>query len=61
MRPRRRLLALLLLIASAAALLARRRASGERVDLYFEDGSMLALEGGSPQAERLLAIARAAL
>jgi hypothetical protein len=33
----------------------------DRVDLYFDDGSMVSLEEGSPQAERLLEIARAAL
>jgi hypothetical protein len=32
----------------------------DRVDLYFDDGSMVSLEDG-PQAERLLEIARAAL
>jgi hypothetical protein len=37
--------------------LGRRR---DRVDLYYDDGSMLSLADG-PQAERLLAIARAAL
>jgi hypothetical protein len=33
---------------------ARRR---ERVDLYYEDGSMVSLPEGSPGAERLLPIA----
>jgi hypothetical protein len=37
--------------------LGRRR---DRVDLYFDDGSMLSL-ADSPQAERLLGIARAVL
>ena len=37
---------------------ARRR---ERVHLYYDDGSMVTLEPGAPQAERLLALARAAL
>jgi hypothetical protein len=36
----------------------RRR---ERVDLYFDDGSMLSLADGSPQAARLLDIARGVL
>jgi hypothetical protein len=33
----------------------RRR---ERVDLYFDDGSMVSLTEGSPEAERLLGQAR---
>ncbi len=37
---------------------ARRR---ERVDLYFDDGSMVSLGDGSAEAARLLAIAREAL
>lgn len=55
---------LVLLLAGAGALLyvARRRgANRERVQLYFDDGSMVTLEQGSPDAERLLGIARAAL
>ena len=35
--------------------LARRR---ERVDLYYEDGSMVSLTSGSVEAERLLPLAR---
>ncbi len=38
--------------------LRRRR---DRVDVYFEDGSMVSLADGSPQAVRLLEIARTAL
>ena len=57
-RPR----ALLLLAAGAAAgvVVARRllRGSEERVDLYFEDGSMISLEGDSAEAQRLLPVAR---
>ena len=53
---------LLLLAAGTAAgvVIARRllRGPGERVDLYFEDGSMLSLTNGSPGAERLLPLAR---
>jgi hypothetical protein len=43
----------------AVSLLYRRRASRrrERVDLYYEDGSMVSLPEGSPGAERLLPIA----
>jgi len=49
--------------ALAAGLAFFRRGLGrrhDRVDLYFDDGSMLSLEDG-PEAERLLQIARAAL
>jgi hypothetical protein len=31
---------------------------GQRVDLYFDDGSMVSLADGSPGAERLLPLAR---
>ncbi|MFN2629950.1 MAG: hypothetical protein ABR569_15160 [Gaiellaceae bacterium] len=62
---RRKLLALLgfatgLLIGTVFY---RRAAAGkrERVDLYFDDGSMVSLGDGSPGAERLLPIARALL
>ena len=47
--------------AVAAALLYRRRQAGdggERVDLYFSDGSLLALSGGDAAARRLLPFAR---
>lgn len=37
---------------------ARRR---ERADLYYADGSMVSLGDGSPDAERLLSLARDAL
>ena len=37
---------------------ARRGRARERIDLYFADGSMSSLEGGSPEASRLLAQAR---
>ncbi len=36
----------------------RRR---ERVDVYFDDGSMVSFADGSPEAEKLLAVARNAL
>ena len=36
----------------------RRR---ERVDLYYDDGSMISLPDGSPESERLLALGRDAL
>ena len=38
-----------------------RRATGrrrERVDVYFDDGSMVSFVDGSPEAEKLLASAR---
>jgi len=37
---------------------ARRR---ERVDVYFENGSMITFDDGSPEADKLLPIARDAL
>ncbi|TML85837.1 MAG: hypothetical protein E6G08_13170 [Actinobacteria bacterium] len=37
------------------------RARRERVDLYFDDGSMVSLGDGTPGAERLLPVARQAL
>jgi hypothetical protein len=44
-------------------LLYRRRAGTrrERVDLYYDDGSMLSLPEGLPDAERLLPVARSIL
>ena len=42
--------------------LARHRGEHrERVHLYYDDGSMVTLEHSAPEAERLLALARAAL
>jgi hypothetical protein len=62
---RRRLLPLLALLGAwvAGIALLRRTAGGrsERVDLYFEDGSMQSLSNGAPEAARLLPLARAAL
>jgi hypothetical protein len=54
---------LALLAAGAGAVLLRRRtvSRGEHVDLYYDDGSMVSLEAGSPSAERMLAVAREAL
>jgi hypothetical protein len=57
-----RRLVLALVVAGALLYLARRRnSSRERIHLYYDDGSMITLEPGAPQAERLLALARAAL
>ena len=61
----RRLLGLLALAGAllAAAGLLRRGVTRrrERVDLYFEDGSMVSLADGSPDGDRLLALGREAL
>jgi hypothetical protein len=61
----RRKLGLLGFAAGVAAgtLLYRRRAGTrrERVDLYYDDGSMLSLPEGLPDAERLLPLARSIL
>ena len=35
--------------------------SASRIDLYFEDGSMVSLEGSSPEAALVLPYAREAL
>ncbi len=47
----------------AGAIFWRRRFSRrrERVDLYYDDGSMVSLTEGSPDAERLLPLAREVL
>jgi hypothetical protein len=44
----------------AGSVLYRRRAARrrERVDVYAEDGSMASISDGSPEAERLLGLAR---
>ena len=60
--PPHRLLSGALLAAGslAGSVLYRRRAARqrERVDVYAEDGSMASIADGSPEAERLLALAR---
>ena len=43
---------------AGAAFIRRRSVQRERVDLYYEDGSMISLSNGSPDAERLLPLAR---
>jgi hypothetical protein len=43
---------------AGATFLRRRGALNERADLYYEDGSMLSLANGSPEAERLIPLAR---
>jgi hypothetical protein len=55
----RRVAALLLAGAAVGAVVrARRRRSSERVDLYFDDGSMISLAAGSHTAARLVPVAR---
>jgi hypothetical protein len=44
--------------AAGAVVWQRRQARRERVDLYFADGSMVSLEEGSLDADRLLPLAR---
>ena len=60
MPPRKVVTGVLLAAGSlAGSLLVRRRAARrvERVDLYAEDGSMVSLAAGSPDADRLLPLA----
>jgi hypothetical protein len=59
--PRRIVTALMLAAGSlVGSILYRRRAARrlERVDLYAEDGSMASIADGSPDADRLLTLAR---
>jgi hypothetical protein len=60
--PRRRVLTgFLLTIGSlAGTIFYRRRAARrrERVDVYYEDGSMVSLAEGSPEAATVLPLAR---
>jgi hypothetical protein len=57
----RRLLAFVLFVGGLLYFARRRDVRRERVRLYYDDGSMLTLEPAAPDAERLLAIARAAI
>jgi hypothetical protein len=63
--PRRKVVAGLALVAGslAGAVAFRRRSARrrERVDVYFEDGSMISLADGSPEASTVLPLARRAL
>lgn len=45
-------------LLAGAAFIRRRGMRQERVDLYYEDGSMVSLTNGSPDAARLLPLAR---
>ena len=60
--PRRKVITGALLAAGSvvASVLVRRRAARkvERIDLYSDDGSMLSFADGSPEAIRLLPLAR---
>jgi uncharacterized membrane protein len=47
-------------VAGAVALV-RRRKDAARVDVFYEDGSMVSLERSTPQAQRMLALAGEAL
>ena len=44
--------------AAGAILLRRRTRSRDRVELYFDDGSLVTVGKGEPDAERLLSPAR---
>ena len=61
----RKLVALGALVAGwAVGIALLRRTAGsrrERVDLYYEDGSMQSISEGAPEAARLLPLARSAL
>jgi hypothetical protein len=62
MRGRRALAVGAAIGSAAAAVLLRRSARGrERVELYFDDGSLATLAQGDPEGERLLTQARALL
>lgn len=48
-------------VASLAFILRRRRRTKDRVNLYYEDGSMVSLEPGSVEAGRIAPLAGDAL
>jgi hypothetical protein len=60
---RRKLIALGFAVGSllGVGLYARRGKGSDRIDLYFADGSLVALHGDSPEAAPLLVHARDAL
>ena len=45
-------------VLAGAAFIRRRGVRQERVDLYYDDGSMVSLSDGSADAARLLPLAR---
>jgi hypothetical protein len=58
----RKLLVLAVLVIGPLLYFSRRRDERrERVNLYYDDGSMVTLERGLPGSERLLELARASL
>ena len=57
----RRLLALVGFVGGLLYLTRRRDGRRERVHLYYDDGSMVTVERGRPEAERLLTLAHQAL
>jgi hypothetical protein len=57
----RRSVLVVLAAAAAAVALVRRRKVAASVDLLLEDGSLLSLEQGTPQAQRMLALAGEAI
>jgi hypothetical protein len=58
----RRLLAFAVLVGGPLLYFSRRREERrERVNLYYDDGSMITLERGSAGADRLLELAHASL
>ena len=64
MRKRRLVVTALVGVASFAGTLVYRRHTERnrtRVDLYFEDGSMVSLAQGNPDADRVLPLAGEAL
>jgi len=59
---RRKALIVLAAIAGAVAVLRRRKSAGAaRIDVYYDDGSMVSLERDAPQAARMLALGADAL
>ena len=61
MRTRRALAVAGAAVASAVGAVALRRRSGrsrDRLELYFEDGSLLTIAQGAPEADQLLLHAR---
>ena len=59
MRARRALVAGVAIGSAAAAVVLRRRSRArERVELYFDDGSLVTVVQGDAEAERLLSQAR---
>jgi hypothetical protein len=61
MAGRRALTGMVLGLGSLAGVIALRRRSArrrDRVDVYFEDGSMVSLTDGAPEASTVLPLAR---